>query len=185
LRKGRQISIRWAVADEEKLREISHAGKSIEAIAEQLSVPRSIGAVEGRIRELGLRRFWERKDYTKEEIDIIRDMAEKGASIKQIQERLGGTRTMMSIATKKQKLGLRMVNKLEEYTKEELDILRDMAEKGASNKEIQERLGGTRTTNAIASQNHALGLTKARKAEFIKEEVKIIRDMAETGLSNK
>jgi len=71
---------------------------------------------------------------------------------------------MTSIAKKKYDMGIRSSNKPAEYTKEELDIIRDMAEKGSSNKQIQETLGGTRTRDAIAKKKHYLGYRKAKKS---------------------
>jgi len=142
----------WAIADEEKLRELHHAEYSIREIIQNLSMARSVASVTQKLNELGLYRRKRPTFYTREEVDIIRDSAEKGLSNKQIRDRLGGTRSGDSVTKTLNALGYKRSkahveglvqrssgdtsDKTEEYTKEEVDIVRDSAEKGLINKQI-------------------------------------------------
>lgn len=163
LKRGTRVLVRWSSTDEERLHEMVKSGMSNEEIAQQLSVPRTVKSVALKSVLLGLRRGDKSMEYTREEVDLVQDLAAKGFSNKQIRERLGGRHTIASIAKKKNYLGFRRAKKSVEYTKEEVEIIRDMAEKDLSNKQIQEKLGGTRTTDSIANKKHYLGFRRVKK----------------------
>ena len=164
LKRGTRVLVRWSSTDEERLRKMVKSGLSNEEIVKQLSFPRSLRSVAVKSVGLGLRRGDKSTEYTREEVDLVRDLAAKGFSNKQIQERLGGTHTIASIAKKKHYLGFRKINDSAKYTNEETEIVRDMAEKGLSNKQIQEKLGGTKTLDSIAKKKHYLGFRKVNNA---------------------